>query len=222
MADVVFKDLCLDSCRPEVVAPFWAQLLGLTPERFEDGEYALRGARPEQTIWVDAVPEPVTVKSRVHLDVRLDDPSLPGVPVVSEQPHWRVLADPDGLVFCAFGPREGAPSGAFELVVDCADPEATAGWWAARTGATVRRREGVPWVWLEDVPGFPYAYWVFGPVPEPKTVKNRVHWDVHLRDASVPDLVAAGATVLRLPDAEIRWTVLADPEGNEFCAFAAD
>jgi hypothetical protein len=222
MVDLAFRDLSLDACRPEVVAPFWAPLLGLRAERFDDGDYALRGARPEQTIWVSAVPEPVTVKNRVHLDVRLDDPSLPGVPVVSEQPAWRVLADPDGLVFCAFGPREGAPPGAFELVVDCADPEAIAGWWAARTGATVHRREGAPFVWLEDVPGFPYPYWVFGPVPEPKTVKNRVHWDVNLRDASVPDLVAAGATVLRPPDAEIRWTVLADPEGNEFCAFAAD
>lgn len=62
-------------------------------------------------------------------------------------------------------------------------------------------------------------FWVFTPVPEPKTVKNRVHWDVLLDDATVDDLVAAGATVLRRPDDEIDWTVLADPEGNEFCAF---
>jgi hypothetical protein len=32
-------------------------------------------------------------------------------------------------------------------------------------------------------------------------------------------LVEAGATVLREPDDEIYWHVLADPEGNEFCAF---
>jgi hypothetical protein len=31
--------------------------------------------------------------------------------------------------------------------------------------------------------------------------------------------VALGATVLRAPDEEIRWHVLADPEGNEFCVF---
>jgi hypothetical protein len=35
----------------------------------------------------------------------------------------------------------------------------------------------------------------------------------------VPGLVAAGATVLRRPDDDISWTVLADPQGNEFCAF---
>ncbi len=44
--------------------------------------------------------------------------------------------------------------------------------------------------------------------------KNRVHVDVF---GSVDDLVARGAVlVAELP----RWTVLADPEGNEFCVFA--
>jgi hypothetical protein len=37
----------------------------------------------------------------------------------------------------------------------------------------------------------------------------------------VSKLVAAGATVVREPDDEIRWTIMADPEGNEFCAFEA-
>jgi hypothetical protein len=35
----------------------------------------------------------------------------------------------------------------------------------------------------------------------------------------VASLVAAGATVLRPQDDEIEWTVMADPDGNEFCAF---
>jgi hypothetical protein len=38
----------------------------------------------------------------------------------------------------------------------------------------------------------------------------------------VDALVARGATLLRAPDAEISWHLLADPEGNEFCAFAPD
>ncbi len=54
-------------------------------------------------------------------------------------------------------------------------------------------------------------------MPEPKTAKNRIHWDVTVE--SVDDLVGAGATVLRERDDEISWTVCADPEGNEFCAF---
>ena len=69
----------------------------------------------------------------------------------------------------------------------------------------------------------PFEGFDFAPVPEPKTVKNRVHWDVTLNEGvEVADLEAAGATVLRRPDDEIRWTVMADPEGNEFCVFASD
>ena len=54
------------------------------------------------------------------------------------------------------------------------------------------------------------------PVPEPKTVKNRLHWDVR---GDVDELIAAGARLLRARDEEISWDVLADPEGNEFCVF---
>ena len=54
-------------------------------------------------------------------------------------------------------------------------------------------------------------------VPEGKSVKNRTHWDVTVPD--VLPLIEAGATVVREPDDQIDWHVLADPEGNEFCAF---
>jgi len=57
----------------------------------------------------------------------------------------------------------------------------------------------------------------FVPVPEPKTVKNRIHWDVTV--PGVAALVQARATVLREPGGDVRWHVLADPEGNEFRAF---
>ena len=70
--------------------------------------------------------------------------------------------------------------------------------------------------WLEGVLG-PEVELVFGAVPEPKTVKNRVHWDVR---GDVDELLAAGARLLRRPDADIHWHILADPEGNEFCVFA--
>jgi len=62
---------------------------------------------------------------------------------------------------------------------------------------------------------------LFQAVPEPKTVKNRVHLDLlvgpEVHDAEVERLVALGATVVGVHDgAEGRWTLLADPEGNEF------
>ena len=57
---------------------------------------------------------------------------------------------------------------------------------------------------------------VFQWVPEPKTVKNRMHWDVWGTPRTSLRPVLA---LLRGRDDEIGWDVLADPEGNEFCVF---
>ena len=59
-------------------------------------------------------------------------------------------------------------------------------------------------------------------VPEPKTVKNRVHVDLATTSAAQQaDLVARleglGATPADVGQGDVPWTVLADPEGNEFC-----
>jgi catechol-2,3-dioxygenase len=66
--------------------------------------------------------------------------------------------------------------------------------------------------------------WYFTKVPEPKRAKNRVHLDLTTPDPSaVDDLVALGATVVgehEVPGANHRWTVMRDPEGNEFCVAA--
>jgi predicted enzyme related to lactoylglutathione lyase len=60
-------------------------------------------------------------------------------------------------------------------------------------------------------------------VPEPKICKNRVHIDINLPDREeMVRLQHLGARVLQeVRDAEgrLRWTIMADPEGNEFCAF---
>ncbi len=62
---------------------------------------------------------------------------------------------------------------------------------------------------------------LFQAVPEAKTVKNRVHLDLlvgpEAHDAEVERLVGLGASVVGVHDGdEGRWTLLADPEGNEF------
>jgi hypothetical protein len=54
------------------------------------------------------------------------------------------------------------------------------------------------------------------PVPEPKTVKNRMHIDVF---GSVDELVALGARVVLARGDDRDWDVLVDPEGNELCVF---
>jgi hypothetical protein len=236
MPDVAFKDLCIDATAggdgPAAVARFWGAALGQSPATGRDGDPYLappEGGPTSRRMWVNTVPEPLAGKSLVHIDVRLPDgdpaPLLAlggAVERASGEPDpWWVLRDPQGVNVCVFGPHPADPSalGPFELVVDSADPAAIAAWWAARTGGTVGTRPGADFVWVEGAAGFPYMFWVFGKVPEPKTTKNRIHWDVTLADATVDGLVAAGATVLREPDDVIDWWVLADPEGNEFCVF---
>lgn len=60
----------------------------------------------------------------------------------------------------------------------------------------------------------------FLPVPESKTVKNRLHVDLAPDDqeAEVERILALGATRIDVGQgADATWVTLADPEGNEFC-----
>jgi hypothetical protein len=69
---------------------------------------------------------------------------------------------------------------------------------------------------------------LFIEVPEGKTVKNRLHFDLtptdRTRDEEVERLLAHGATVhqdLRKPDGG-GWVTMLDPEGNEFCVLRSE
>jgi hypothetical protein len=220
-AVAMFKDLCLDTTDPRLIAPFWASALGLSLEYQDNGDAVLRGSEPAQTLWINTVPEPKTVKNRVHLDLNtvsieaLEALGATVAPVQDDDDPWTVMLDPGGNELCGFV-REPDKVPAYkvrELAIDAVDAGAIGRWWADVFGVELRQLEGKPWRWLQDVPGLPFDAWVFGPVPEPKTVKNRMHWDL---TGDVADFEARGATVLwEMP----RWTVLADPEGNEFCVF---
>lgn len=138
-----------------------------------------------------------------------------------------------------------------QTVVDCTDPHTLAGWWAETLGWVVEPSDpdfirrmvdegrateedttvhnGVL-VWRigaaitpEDQVGSPTRTRVlFQVVPEPKTVKNRVHWDVHADGTDIDELrtqlEGRGATYVASHDqGPYRWHVMQDPEGNEFC-----
>jgi hypothetical protein len=221
MADraATWQDLCIDAVDPLLLGRFWAETLGRTLERREDGMVVLTGPTPAHTIWMNQVPEAVTVKQRVHLDLHVADHrdvlSHGATPLDLTSYRWQVLRDPEGGELCTFE-REHVPAERlYEIVVDAADPAAQAAWWAGVLGSRWLAEGDEAAV--EGIAGAPFEYLVFVPVPEPKTVKNRIHWDVG--SADLPALVERGATVLRQPDGDIHWTVLADPEGNEFCAF---
>ena len=219
-----FKDLCLDAVDPGVLGAFWAAALDLELHTQESGDTYLTGPTKEHTIWVNRVPEPKTVKHRMHLDLNVgsvDELTALGATVLDAESFlWTLMADPEGGEFCAFV-REGEISQRlYEIGIDTADSAEAAhriaAWWAEVLGGRlVDDDRGYSYV--DRVPGAPYDSLDFAPVPEPKTVKNRIHLDVTTAD--VDALVAAGATVLRAKDDQIGWTVMADPDGNEFCAF---
>lgn len=216
MALATWKDLCLDAVDPHAEGRFWAQVLGLEFHGEGHNVY-LSGPTPQHRVWINQVPEPHTVKNRVHLDVHtaaLSALQALGARAGQTFPHWTVLTDPEDNEFCGFV-RDPVPDyRLYELVVDCADAATLAAWWA-RVFAATHNSESTEHS-VEGIVGMPFDGLVFDDVPEPKTVKNRVHWDVN---ADPADLIAAGATLLRAKGADTRWHVMADPEGNEFCAF---
>ncbi|ANC29660.1 VOC family protein [Isoptericola dokdonensis] len=124
----------------------------------------------------------------------------------------------------------------YSTVVESTDPGALAAWWAGALGwetAYAADDEVVlvpPWArelteqleFHRVPPGM-----VFVRVEHEKVGKNRLHWDFapHTsddRDAEIARLVGLGATVVDVGQpADASWTVLADPDGNEFCVLSA-
>ncbi len=109
------------------------------------------------------------------------------------------------------------------IVIDCKDPEALVAFWRAITGIDVAQR--FPgFIFCTELPGSRIRL-AFQQVPEDKVGKNRVHVDLGHDD---PEALASRVVELggsRLDDHQIgdfHWTVLADPEGNEFCVAPLD
>jgi len=116
------------------------------------------------------------------------------------------------------------------ITFDCDDPYALVQFWSEVTGFPEDPENG-------NEPGDPEGLLVapdnqvnllFIKVPEPKSVKNRVHLDFtpteRTRDEEVARLLTIGATLVddhRQPDGA-GWVVFADPEGNEFCIERSD
>ena len=215
-----FKDLCLDAVEPARLGRFWAEVLDREWSESENGG-RLTGVGSGHTIWINRVPEPVEVKNRVHLDIyarRLSDLQHLGSEIELPQGDdrgWTIMRDPEGGQYCAFLRDEVPRERLHGLVVDCADPAAIAAWWTQALGGELTH-DVSGYSTISRVPGMPIETFDFVPVPEPKTAKNRIHWDV---TGDPRELLAMGANLLRPKDSGNGWHVMADPEGNEFCVF---
>jgi catechol 2,3-dioxygenase-like lactoylglutathione lyase family enzyme len=127
-------------------------------------------------------------------------------------------------------------SGFTELVIDSHDCRRLALFWCDVLGYRILEETdveveiGAAEFTVEDVRSGPAPPTiVFVPVPEDKIVKNRVHLDVSPIDrdheAEVQRLFDLGASPVDIGQGTKPWTVMADPEGNEFCvlrSFALD
>lgn len=143
----------------------------------------------------------------------------------------------------------------YQLTIDCADPELLVRFWAPALGYVPTPPPGDFDTWrawylsigvpedelgdgdcqdrLQDPEGRGPAIW-FQPVPEKKSLKNRLHLDLKVGggrsqplatrkqrvDAKVAELVVLGATIARVgehPEHDHYFALMHDPEGNEFC-----
>jgi predicted enzyme related to lactoylglutathione lyase len=104
------------------------------------------------------------------------------------------------------------------VTIDCADPVKLAEFWSEALGAEATNYGG-EFVFLA-ASGKDGPYVGLQKVPEERVGKNRAHVDFSTEDraAEVKRLVGLGATEVgehSVPG--LTWTVLQDPEGNEFC-----
>ncbi|HEX9855134.1 MAG TPA: VOC family protein [Acidimicrobiia bacterium] len=132
-----------------------------------------------------------------------------------------------------------------QVAVDCHDPHALADFWAAVMGYEVEFDDDfirgliaagqateddviehnghVQWKTAAACrdPEGKHPRLLFQQVPEPKSVKNRWHLDIHIgegRESEIERFMALGATHLwDGRQGPHTWVTLADPEGNEFC-----
>jgi len=107
------------------------------------------------------------------------------------------------------------------ITFDTTDATALATWWARHTGGTVHD-DNDGWFVTVTSDGPVLA---FQKVPDPTPGKNRIHLDLTVEDrpAAAAALIADGATaVAEHSMGEFSWTVLADPDGNQFCLAQRD
>lgn len=232
----------IDALDASALAHFWEQLLSWPQLFTNDSGVALVPQLPPTLgqgflLYAEHETGPKRHKNRAHLDLRGPDQQamvahaieLGAEPVdvgQGDDVSWEVLADPEGNEFCILaGPADERVVEGW--VLDANDLDTVAGFWAELLGwDEVDRDEDE--VQLRDPVGVAHELLVLRS-PDPKQGKNRVHPDLFpdapgedARQAEVVRALDLGSTYADIGQGDAPWSVLADPEGNEFCILLAD
>ena len=236
--------LVIDANDPPKLARFWAAALGWEVAAEEPDEvvvwpsgYQYPDPAALALVFVP-VPEAKTVKNRVHLDLatesaghqadvvaRLRELGARPLDIGQGDVPWVVLGDPEGNELCVLEPRPvyAGTGPVAAVVVDSPDPAAQAGFWELASG-WVPSRSADDFAALRSPRGAG-PYLEFLRIDDPKTVKNRLHPDVAPHQGedhatAVKVLQEAGAVRADVGQGDVSWTVLADPQGGEFCVLS--
>ncbi|NAZ77473.1 VOC family protein [Kineococcus sp. T13] len=236
-------NLVVDAADPRLLANWWAQALSWRLGYADDDEVDVDPPEGEPGLGLVFVPvdDVKTGPNRIHLDLDTSSPAeqrrtvehlldLGARPadVGQGEVPWTVLADPEGNELCVLDPRpeyDGCGSVA-AIVCRALDPPALADFWAPLSGW--RRVRASPDVQaLRHGGSGPHLEFVRS--PHPHAGKNRWHLDVRARRGGrgrehvVAEALRTGARHADVGQGDrVPWTVLADPEGNEFCVLGGE
>lgn len=243
MPNSLLVSVVVDAADPERLGRWWATALSWRVSYVDDDETDVDPPEGEPGLGLVFVPvdDMKTTPNRLHLDLDTSSPAdqretvdfllelgATRVDIGQGEVAWVVLADPEGNEFCVLDPRpEYDGTGRVAAVVAHAlDPGALADFWAPLAGWDVvggsqevaRLRRGGAGPFLEFVHS-----------AAPHVVKNRLHLDLRAtsggpgRERVITDALAAGARLVDVGQGEdVTWTVLSDPEGNEFCVLSGE
>ena len=228
-------ELCLDAIDSHRMAHFWATALRWNVDEIDDeiGLVPTDGTR--FPILFESVAELKSEKNRIHLDLTttsIDDQNETVASLlalgarhidVGQGPDAThvVLADPEGNELCIIEPGNSFLADCGRLgSITCDGTPAVGYFWSEALGW--------PLVWDQDdetairAPDRTGPMITWGPPLNPKHAKNRLHLDIAppaggSQQAEVERLIGLGAQRIDIGQGDVKWVVMADPDGNEFC-----
>lgn len=227
ISNVVFN--CTNA---SILANFWAAAMNYEKHQDTSTEvtHLQNRAEGQPNLSFFQVPEAKEAKNRLHLDLAAPDMEGQVARFVElgakklEIKHeygivWTVMQDPEGNEFCCVNkPKATEAVDVIHFTFDCTNPQTLAQFWSETLGY----EKGYMAEFIAELsnpsgrgPGL-----LFMKVPEAKTVKNRLHLNLSVNNTSaeVARLEKLGARKLEtVSKGDKTWTVMQDPEGNEFC-----